>query len=90
VGIGVQGWEWSQYREALLYKAITASCVIDTMLTFWKVLGSLIPLSLLGIPVCFWAVRRSASKEEPLTSGQSLEFRITRGFRLLLLSVFCF
>ncbi len=49
MGIGVQGWEWAQYRDALLYKPIAASCAIDTMLTFWKVLGSMIPLSLLGM-----------------------------------------
>jgi hypothetical protein len=44
----------------------------------------LIPLSLGAFPIVFWAVRRSARKQEPLKKGSSLEFGIARGPKLLI------
>ena len=45
---------------------------------------TLIPLSLLVLPVVFWSIKRSAKKQEPLVNGTSLEFPLTRGMRFLI------
>jgi len=50
----------------------------------WVSLGMLIPLSLVAFPIVFWAVRRSAQRQEPVRKGLALQFGIARGAKLLI------
>jgi uncharacterized Tic20 family protein len=54
------------------------------MRIIWPIVRMLIPLSILALPVAFWLIKRSASKQEPFIHGAVLEFPLTRGMRFLI------
>ena len=57
------------------------------MKALWVSFGMLIPISIIGLPIIFSLIKRSARKEEPVTAGTALEFSLGRGMAILVRAV---
>ena len=50
----------------------------------WVSVGMLIPLSIVGLPIVFWLIRRSSNHGEPFRSGNTIKFRVSGPAKFLI------